>query len=147
GDLQGCLDEFQRLLEKVRFEPAEDRLWLAGDLVNRGPKSLETLRFVRSLGDSVVSVLGNHDLHLVALAAADRDGQARSGVELESILDAPDGSELVEWLRQRPMLHHDDALDTTLVHAGIPPQWDLETARALAGEVEDQLRGGEWIWF
>lgn len=147
GDLQGCLDEFQRLLERLRFDPSADRLWLAGDLVNRGPKSLETLRFVHSLGEAALTVLGNHDLHLLALAAAERDGQPRSGDELEAILDAPDAAELVQWLRMRPVLHHDAALKTTLVHAGIPPQWNLDKARALAAEVETQLRETEWGWF
>ncbi|OBS10151.1 symmetrical bis(5'-nucleosyl)-tetraphosphatase [Acidihalobacter prosperus] len=138
GDLQGCLDPLQALLERLRFDPAADRLWLVGDLVNRGPQSLETLRFVRALGEAAVCVLGNHDLHLLALAAG--VGTLRRGDTLQPVLDAPDAAELLGWLRLRPLLHHDTALGWTLVHAGLPPEWDVPQARARAAEVEAELR-------
>lgn len=138
GDLQGCLDPLQRLLEQIAFDPAADRLWLVGDLVNRGPQSLATLRFVHGLGEAAVSVLGNHDLHLLAVAET---GQGlRSGDTLQEILDAPDAGELLDWLRRRPLLHHDAALGWSMVHAGLPPQWDLTLARTCAAEVERALR-------
>ncbi len=140
GDLQGCYDELQRLLEKLRFEPSTDRLWLTGDLVNRGPKSLEVLRFVRGLGDAAVAVLGNHDLHLLAVHH-DKHRHFKSNDTLQPILAAPDREELLDWLRQLPLLHHDEALDAVMVHAGLPPQWDLTTARRCAAEVEEVLRG------
>lgn len=138
GDIQGCFDELQALLDKIGFDPAHDRLWFTGDLVNRGPKSLETLRFVKSLGDRAVTVLGNHDLHLLAVAYGLKDDTAE---DLDRILAAPDRDELIDWLRHRPLLHHDSELGYTLVHAGLPPSWDLAKAQALAGEVESVLRG------
>lgn len=141
GDLQGCLDPLKRLLDKVRFDPAADRLWLVGDLVNRGPRSLETLRFVRALGDSAITVLGNHDLHLLAIHEGVHRVRRRDTVQ--AILDAPDREQLMDWLRHRPLLHHDAGVQWTLLHAGLPPQWDLETAHACAAEVEAVLRGPE----
>lgn len=140
GDLQGCLDEFKRLLDRLCFDPAVDRLWLVGDLVNRGPQSLQTLRFVRSLGKSAVSVLGNHDLHLLATWAGGYDGP-RPKDTIASVLRAEDAPELLAWLRRLPLLHYDEVLQTTMVHAGVPPQWDLEKARAIAAQVEMILRG------
>ncbi|MGD8308867.1 MAG: symmetrical bis(5'-nucleosyl)-tetraphosphatase [Chromatiales bacterium] len=139
GDVQGCYEELRRLLDRLAFDPAVDRLWLVGDLVNRGPHSLRTLRFVRDLGDTAVTVLGNHDLHLLALAY----GNARhaSGRSLERVLDAPDRDELMDWLRTRPVLHQDPELGFTLVHAGLPPQWDLAAALARAQELEETLAG------
>lgn len=142
GDIQGCHDELCALLEKLHFDPAGDRLWFVGDLVNRGPKSLETLRLVKSIGDSAISVLGNHDLHLLALASG--NDRFQDSDHLNEVLDAPDRDELVDWLRQRPLLHHDAALNFTMIHAGLPPQWDLATARACAGEVEQVLRGTQY---
>ncbi len=140
GDLQGCFDPLRALLDRIGFDPARDRLWLCGDLVNRGPDSLACLRFVRDLGDAAVSVLGNHDLHLLAIAA----GHAPLDDEgLAAVLRAPDGNDLVHWLSRRPLLHHDPDLGFTLVHAGLPPQWDLEQARARARELEAVLRGPE----
>lgn len=138
GDVQGCLDELQRLLDRLRFDPAADRLWFAGDLVNRGPQSLETLRFIRALGERAVSVLGNHDLHLLAISRyADR---LKARDTLLHILEAPDRDELLDWLRQRPLFHHDATLGYSLVHAGLPPQWDLDQALASSREVEAVLR-------
>jgi bis(5'-nucleosyl)-tetraphosphatase (symmetrical) len=138
GDLQGCFDEFQRLLERLRFEPARDVLWLAGDLVNRGPGSLACLRFVRGLGPAAITVLGNHDLHLLAVAADAGRGQKR-GDTLDDVLRAPDRDELLGWLARRPLLHTDAALGWTLVHAGLPPQWSVPDAEREARAVEAAL--------
>jgi bis(5'-nucleosyl)-tetraphosphatase (symmetrical) len=139
GDIQGCYDDLRRLLDRLAFNPAEDRLWLTGDLVNRGPKSLETLRFAKGLGERAVCVLGNHDLHLLALAAG--HARMRPNDTLEAILAAQDRDDLLTWLRTRPLLHHDAALGYTLVHAGLPPQWTLATAQTCAHELEAVLRG------
>ena len=125
------------MLDRLRFDPSTDYLWLVGDLVNRGPHSLETLRFVRALGASAVSVLGNHDLHLLAVACGSQT--LKSGDTLSALLAAPDAPELLAWLRHRPLLHHDAALGWTMVHAGLPPQWDLALALSCAREVEAQL--------
>ena len=139
GDVQGCFEELQSLLALIAFDPGRDRLWFAGDLVNRGPRSLETLRFVRNLGDHAITVLGNHDLHLLA---ADHDSRfARPQDTLNAILEAPDRDDLMNWLRHRPLLHHDAGLDFTLIHAGLPPLWDLAVAQGCAAEVEAVLHG------
>ena len=114
GDIQGCYDPFRRLLDRIRFDPGKDTLWLVGDLVNRGPKSLKTLRFVRSLEDSVVTVLGNHDLHLLALASGSIEPSKRFAT-LDKTLAAPELDEIVDWLRTRPLAHYDPDLDTLLV--------------------------------
>ena len=143
GDLQGCYDPFRRLLDELRFDPMRDRLWLTGDLVNRGPKSLKTLRYVRELGDSVITVLGNHDLHLLALEA----GVVRFGKRfgsLEKVLDAPDVAELCQWLRQKPLAHYDKKLDSLLVHAGTHPTWTVKKTMARAAEVEAALKGDNY---
>ncbi len=138
GDIQGCYEELLGLLALIQFDPQHDRLWFAGDLVNRGPKSLETLRFVRELGDVAITVLGNHDLHLIAAAyGKPLDHEDHT---LDAILTAPDREELIDWLRSRPLLHHDAGLGYTLVHAGLPLQWDLDTAQRCAREVEAVLR-------
>ncbi len=139
GDVQGCFDALQALLEKIRFDPARDTLWFTGDLVNRGPQSLETLRFVSGLGERAVTVLGNHDLHL--LAVANRTAKRKKQDTLDEILTAPDRDPLLDWLRHRPLLHHDAVLDWTLVHAGLLPQWDLAEAQRLAREAETVLQG------
>lgn len=139
GDVQGCCDELERLLELIRFDPTTDRLWFAGDLVNRGPRSLDALRLVRSLGESAVTVLGNHDLHLLAVALSPRE-KVKSKDTIDDILAAPDREELLDWLRHRPMLHHDAVLGRTMVHAGLVPQWDLRTASSCARELEAALR-------
>ncbi|MGE5625661.1 MAG: symmetrical bis(5'-nucleosyl)-tetraphosphatase, partial [Bacillota bacterium] len=145
GDIQGCLDELKRLLERIGFDPADDLLWFTGDLVNRGPRSLETLRFVKRLGERAVCVLGNHDLHL--LAVAEHKDKRRKSDTLDEVLEAPDRDELLHWLRHRPLLHHDAALGYTLIHAGLPPQWDLKTATACARELEAVLRGPDYAEF
>lgn len=123
GDLQGCLDPLKCLLEQVAFDPCKDTLWLVGDLVNRGPQSLETLRFLYGIRDSLVCVLGNHDLHL--LAAWQNIERLKKSDTLGEILGAPDCVELLEWLRQQKLMHYDEARHLALVHAGIPPQWSL----------------------
>lgn len=138
GDLQGCLGPFERLLERVSFDPSSDRLWLVGDLVNRGPESGACLRRVRDLGEAAVVVLGNHDLHLLASAAGFRPLRPKD--TLKQVLDRPDAAELLEWLAERPLMHHDPRLGWTLVHAGIPPAWNLDTAREEARRVEHVLR-------
>lgn len=139
GDVQGCFDALQTLLEKIRFDPARDTLWFTGDLVNRGPQSLETLRFVKNLGHRTVVVLGNHDLHL--LAAAHGRGRKNKHDTFSDVLAAPDRDELLDWLRRRPLLHHEPESGWALVHAGLLPQWDLVEARSLAAEAEAVLRG------
>ena len=138
GDLQGCLDPLKQLLEQVDFSPSRDCLWLAGDLVNRGPQSLETLRFVHSLQSAAICVLGNHDLHLLAVVF-DANRLKKSDT-LEPILAAPDRDQLISWLRQQKLLYHDPKRDITMVHAGIPPQWSIAKARKRAAEVEFALR-------
>lgn len=138
GDLQGCLEPLQRLLDQVNFDPASDRLWLAGDLVNRGPSSLETLRFLYDMRHRVTAVLGNHDLHFLAVAFGH---QRKGGLDtLEGLLEAEDCHDLIAWLCQCELLHRDTDLGFTMVHAGIPPIWNMEEAEAHAREVEAVLR-------
>lgn len=137
GDLQGCLQPLKCLLRAVKFKPEDDVLWSVGDLVNRGPKSLKTLRFLYKMRRSLVTVLGNHDLHLLAVAAGVR--KASRSDTLDKILAARDRDKLLEWLAQQPLIHHEHG--HTLVHAGIPPQWTLAQALGYAQEVEGALRG------
>ena len=138
GDVQGCLQPLKCLLERVSFNPAVDRLWLVGDLVNRGPESLETLRFLYSIRQSLVCVLGNHDLHL--LAAWHNVERLKKSDTLREIIEAPDADLLFHWLRQQKLLHYDEARGIAMAHAGIPPQWTLGQAHGLAAEVEEVLR-------
>jgi bis(5'-nucleosyl)-tetraphosphatase (symmetrical) len=142
GDVQGCFDELTQLLRQISFSK-QDRLWFVGDLVNRGPKSLEVLRFVRDLGGRAVTVLGNHDLHLVA----QHEGIERphKGDTFRDVLDAPDARELVAWLRTRPMMHA--AGPYAMVHAGLLPQWSIENAVALGGEVAAALAAPDYREF
>ena len=145
GDLQGCYDSLRRLLDVCAFDPQYDRLWLTGDLVNRGPQSLATLRFVRGLGNAAVTVLGNHDLYLLMLAYGAMQGQAaprRSEHTLDEILTADDREDLLTWLRAQPLCHVEGR--DCLVHAGLLPQWSVAQARALAAEVEAGLRGADF---
>jgi bis(5'-nucleosyl)-tetraphosphatase (symmetrical) len=146
GDVQGCFAELQQLLARIGFAPDRDRLWFTGDLVNRGPGSLETLRYVRALGERAITVLGNHDLHLLAVAEGFDDRRHHEDT-LDEILAAADREELIAWLRGRPLLHHDPGLGYTLIHAGLPPQWDIPTAARLAAEVEQVLRGPDYRSF
>lgn len=139
GDVQGCYDELRMLVDTIRFDPAKDQLWFVGDLVNRGPKSLRTLRFVKSLGDAAVCVLGNHDLHLLSLAIVG-SAPVNSG-NLDRVLWARDSDELIEWLLHRPLAHYDKALNTLMVHAGVIPQWTVKQVLSRAHEVEKVLRG------
>jgi bis(5'-nucleosyl)-tetraphosphatase (symmetrical) len=138
GDIQGCFASLLALLDAIAFDRSRDQLWLTGDLVNRGPQSLAVLRFVKDLGDRAVTVLGNHDLHLIAVAH-DR-GYLKPKDTFQDVLDAPDCSTLLAWLRQQPLLHHDAALGMTMVHAGLPPQWSLAKAQACAAEVAAVLQ-------
>lgn len=136
GDVQGCFDELQQLLQLIEFDANKDRLWFVGDLVNRGPKSLEVLRFVQQLKNAIV-VLGNHDLHLLSLFHG-KDPLLKQHT-LHEVLQAPDANKLIDWLRHRPLLHHDEKLGYVMVHAGIYPKWTLKQAKKYAKEVETAL--------
>jgi bis(5'-nucleosyl)-tetraphosphatase (symmetrical) len=138
GDVQGCCDELEQLLSRIRFSSDRDRLWFVGDLVNRGPASLATLRLVRSLGDNAVSVLGNHDLHLLAVALVGE--KLRQSDTLDHILAARDRDALLEWLLLRPLAHLEPEHDELLVHAGVVPQWTVPQTLQLAAEVQRALR-------
>ncbi|MEO5811686.1 MAG: symmetrical bis(5'-nucleosyl)-tetraphosphatase [Rhodanobacter sp.] len=139
GDVQGCYPELQRLLEKLRFDPARDQLWFCGDLVNRGGQSLLTLRLIHSLRESCIITLGNHDLSLLSIAQRRPDAQARVNPELREVLFAEDAPVLFEWLRSQKLLHHDPALNWTMIHAGLAPVWTLRQAQDSAREVEREL--------
>lgn len=145
GDIQGCYDPFRELLDAIEFDPGQDKLWLCGDLVNRGPKSLKTLRFVKSLGESALTVLGNHDLHLLALASG-QVSNTRRFATLQKTLRANDLDELVDWLRHLPLAHYDKTMNTLLVHAGTHPSWSARKTRTLAREVEAELRSDDYEW-
>jgi bis(5'-nucleosyl)-tetraphosphatase (symmetrical) len=142
GDIQGCAGAFDALLRKIAFRPSRDRLWLVGDLVNRGPDSLGVLRRVMRLGRSVTCVLGNHDLHLLATVAGRRELSPAD--TFHDVLEAPDSADIVDWLRHRPLLHHDARARCVLVHAGIPAPWTVRQARSEARNVETLLRGRRW---
>lgn len=141
GDIQGCFDSLIRLLDKINFDSHRDILWFTGDLVNRGPKSLEALRFIKNLKNTHV-VLGNHDLYLLSIVYTGVNLDPENS--LQTIVNAPDREELCTWLRNRSLLHHDANLGYTLVHAGFPPQWNLNKAMACAQEVEAVLRGKQY---
>lgn len=136
GDLQGCCDAFERLLERLDFSPSRDRLWLLGDLANRGPATLATLRRLKDLGDAATCLLGNHDLHL--LAVAHEKSKPSKGDTLDDVLAASDREAIVDWLRHQRLAVH--AHGWLMVHAGVVPQWDLATTLALAGEIEARLQ-------
>jgi bis(5'-nucleosyl)-tetraphosphatase (symmetrical) len=139
GDLQGCYDELQRLLDKIRFDPARDRLWCTGDLVNRGGQSLETLRFLHGLGDRFLTTLGNHDLFLLREDWRLPAGGSRNR-EFERILRAPDRAELMDWLRRMPLAHWSEKHGVLLLHAGVIPQWTRQETLDHAAELEARLR-------
>lgn len=139
GDVQGCYDELRALTERIGFSADRDRLWFVGDLVNRGPKSLEVLRYVRALGDNAVVVLGNHDLHLLALAFGS-NRKRKSGDTLDAVLEAKDRDALLEWLMSRPLAHFDAKRGDLMVHAGLIPQWTADDALALSREVAEAIR-------
>jgi bis(5'-nucleosyl)-tetraphosphatase (symmetrical) len=143
GDVQGCFRSLLTLLDAIAFDRNRDRLWFVGDLVNRGPQSLEVLRFVKDLGDRALTVLGNHDLHLLAVA----NGLTRLKAKdtFTDVLDAPDRDILLRWLRHRPLLHQDASLGMMIVHAGLPPQWTPTMAQACAAEVETVLRSPSYL--
>ncbi|WP_308035480.1 symmetrical bis(5'-nucleosyl)-tetraphosphatase [Neisseria cinerea] len=143
GDIQGCFDELTALLGKIGFNHGTDTLWLTGDIVNRGPKSLEALQFCMEHENSVQIVLGNHDLHLLAVGCGEA-GTKRSDT-IEPILKHPDGKKMLDWLRAQPLLIRDGG--RVMVHAGILPQWRIDQAESLAGEVEDELRGKKYVKF
>jgi len=144
GDIQGCYKALRRLLKQVDFNPEKDILWCVGDLVNRGPDSLKTLQFLKSLGESCICVLGNHDLHLLELASG---GMNYRRDTLDKVLKADDRKQLIEWLRFRPILHHDKKLGWAMVHAGLHPQWSLKKAKKRAREIETQLQNPGWKEF
>lgn len=141
GDVQGCHDPLRRLLDKLKFDPARDRLWFCGDLVNRGGQSLEVLRLVRSLDAVSTVVLGNHDLSLLTIAERKEADQRKVNPDLQRVLFADDREPLVSWLRHRKMMHVDPALGYALVHAGLAPKWTIALAEKRAREVETRLRG------
>jgi bis(5'-nucleosyl)-tetraphosphatase (symmetrical) len=145
GDIQGCLFALEKLLQEIHFDPNKDVLWFTGDLVNRGPQSLETLRFIKNLSSQQKIVLGNHDLHLLAMAHNAHQGWADD--TLIPILTAPDREDLIAWLLHQSLLHHDEVLGFTMIHAGLAPSWDLTLAKTLAAEVETILQSDQRIDF
>lgn len=143
GDIQGCAEPLKRLLDHIKFDQSQDRLWFLGDLVNRGPHSLEVLRFVKQLGTSAITVLGNHDLHLLALWTGITNPSRKD--TLQNVLSAPDSDELLHWLRCRPLIHAEEGY--VMVHAGLLPSWSLARALKLAHEVEKVLQSQEFQKF
>jgi bis(5'-nucleosyl)-tetraphosphatase (symmetrical) len=138
GDVQGCYAQLRALIARLSFSADRDQLWFVGDLVNRGPQSLEVLRYVRALGDNAIVVLGNHDLHLLALAH-DRQRKHRSSDTLDAIFEAPDRDAIIEWLLRQPLAHFDAAHRDLMVHAGVVPQWTAALTVELANEVSAAL--------
>ncbi|MFK5987071.1 MAG: symmetrical bis(5'-nucleosyl)-tetraphosphatase [Pseudomonadota bacterium] len=141
GDIQGCYDELRRLLDKINFRFDQDKLWFAGDIVNRGPDSLKTMRFIKSMGKQAVTVLGNHDLTLLAIAAGYNKPKNHT---LDEILNAPDRDELINWLRHQKLLHHNEKRGYTMIHAGLYPHWSFEQAKLYALEVEQLLQSDNY---
>lgn len=141
GDVQGCMASLERLLAAIEYDRRRDRLWLVGDLVNRGPRSLDVLRWARAQGEAVTAVLGNHDVHLLARAGGLAKVKKRD--TLDEVLAAPDRDELIDWLRRRPLVHVEDGW--VLVHAGLHPRWSAARARALAAELEAGLASAGWV--
>ncbi len=144
GDIQGCYDELARLIEKIGYDPARDTLWFCGDLVNRGGQSLAALRLIRSLNERTVVTLGNHDLSLLAIAERSEQDQAKVNPELREVLFAPDRTELLDWLRHRPLLHADRKLGYMMIHAGLAPRWGVAEAERVAREIEIRLRASDY---
>ncbi len=144
GDLQGCYDPLQRLLEKIRFDPAKDRLWFCGDLVNRGGQSLETLRLVHSLSIHSTVVLGNHDLSLLSIAERRETDQRKVNPDLQAVLFAPDRDVLIKWLRSQNLMHVDRTIGWAMLHAGLMPKWTIPIAEARAREVEARLHAPDY---
>ena len=142
GDIQGCFKAFCCVLEQARFDPEHDTLWIASDLVNRGPDSLSTLRYIKDLGHHAKIVLGNHDLHMLAVAYGIK--RAHRGDTLDDVLAAEDAEELFDWLRQQPLLYYCPERNYALVHAGLAPQWSIEQALRLSQEVETALKGPDF---
>lgn len=143
GDVQGCYSSLRRLLDKIDFQPLHDTLWFVGDLINRGSESLATLHFIRSLGNNAVVVLGNHDLHLMAVAQGLRESKHKDS--LDDILNSPDREALLFWLRQQKLLYTDKNLGYSMSHAGIYPTWNLSQATAYANEVEAVLHSDDYL--
>jgi bis(5'-nucleosyl)-tetraphosphatase (symmetrical) len=140
GDVQGCMASLEQLLDRINFDPARDRLWMVGDLVNRGPRSLDVLRWAQRHGDAVVAVLGNHDLHLLQRVAGTAAPKKRD--TLDDVLAAPDRDALIDWLRARPLVHVEHGW--ILVHGGLHPRWTARKARKVGAEIEEGLRGERW---
>ena len=145
GDIQGCYNELKQLLDKINFNADKDKLWFTGDLVNRGPKSLETLRLIHSMGENAIVVLGNHDLHLLA-TVFDHERPGKKDT-FHDILKAPDRDQLMQWFRALPLMHTDNDTGLSMVHAGLHPNWSIEKAQSLAREVEDVLQNDDHIQF
>ncbi len=141
GDVQGCYEELSRLLDKINIDSATDELWFVGDLVNRGPRSLDVLRLVASLDNFSTVILGNHDLHLLALAFGAEPPIADD--QLAAVLSAGDSGELLEWLRHRPLTHYRSDLNTLMVHAGVVPEWEVTQTVKFGREVESILQGAD----
>lgn len=144
GDIQGCYGALMALVEKIQFDPEQDRLWIAGDMVSRGEDSLAVLRYIKSLGDAAVCVLGNHDISLIAM----HYGLIKPHPSLKKLLKAPDRDELIQWLCQQPMMQVDDDRKVCMTHAGLPPKWTVEEAKTYALEIQQMLQAdgiAEWL--
>jgi len=144
GDIQGCYEPLRRLLDKITFDPAKDQLWCVGDMVNRGPDSLKVLQFLKGLGKACIAVLGNHELHLLGMAAGEPPYRRDT---LDDVLTSPDFDELIHWLRFLPILHHNKGLGWCMVHAGLHPAWRLKKAKRRARAVEAVLQSDMWEEF